>query len=58
MSKTKKEIIAVKESMYQKTHFCFDFLGLHNIYIENFFVNKLISWVQNGLFLKPFKILA
>ena len=28
---------------YHRT--CFDFLGVYNIYIENFFANKLTRWV-------------
>ena len=31
---------------------------MNNIYIENFFLNKLARWVYNGLMLKSFTILA
>ena len=59
-----KEITAVKESSYVIKHtqisqnFCFDFLGLYNIYIKNSFVNKVTRWVENESLLKLFKTLA
>ena len=43
--------IAVKESLYVIKHsrfsqnFCFDFLGVYDIYIDNSFVNKATRWV-------------
>ena len=38
--------------------FCLDFLGLYNMYIENFHLHKLRTRVENGSFLKLFEILA
>ena len=44
-------LIVVKESLYVIKHsrfsqnFCFDFLGVYDIYIDNSFVNKATRWV-------------
>ena len=61
MRKIQREIISVSylymwyRFLFIYINFNFDFLGLDNIYFENYFANELTKWQS---FFKPFKTLV